>query len=159
MRAAHVLAGASLSLPPDSYIYSILDTDDRTSHLAAISSDDSLRVFDPETLQLVSGGLFERVHEGVTCVRTLKDNGATLATAGRDGWVQGWDERTGQKVFSLENGAEPSQKTKHNWSVVADKGSTLGTSSPYLALDCCPHNTTVAAGTELNSSQATVVIW
>lgn len=108
MRAAHVLAGASLSLPPDSYIYSILDTDDRTSNLAAISSDDSLRVFNPSTLQLVPGGVFEQVHKGVTCVRTLNDNGGTLATAGRDGWVHGWDTRTGQKVFSLKDGAEQS---------------------------------------------------
>lgn len=121
MRAAHVLAGASLSLPPDSYIYSVLDTDDRTSTLAAISSDDSLRVFNPETLQLVSGGLFEQVHEGVTCVRALSDNGGTLATAGRDGSVHGWDKRTGQKVFSLRDGAEQSLKPKHNWPVVADK--------------------------------------
>lgn len=106
MRAAHVLADASLSLPPDSYIYSILDTDDRASNLAAISSDDSLRIFNPDTLQLVPGGRFEKVHRGVTCARTLNDNGRTLATAGRDGLVHGWDERTGQKVFSLKDGAE-----------------------------------------------------
>lgn len=117
MRAAHVLAGASLSLPPDSYIYTILETDDRASNLAAISSDDSLRVFHPETLQLVSGGQFKKVHEGVTCVRTLNDNGRTLATAGRDGLLHGWDERTGQRVFSLKDGAEQSYlQSKHTWS-------------------------------------------
>lgn len=106
MRAAHVLADASLSLPPDSYIYSILDTNDRASNLAAISSDDSLRIFSPDTLQLVSGGTFEKVHRGVTCVRSLNDHGRTLATAGRDGLVHGWDQRTGQKVFSLGDGAK-----------------------------------------------------
>ena len=106
MRAAHVLASSSLALPPDSYIYSILDTKSIASNLAAISSDDSLRIFDPQTLQVVSGGIFEKVHEGLTCARALNDEGHALATAGRDGLVRGWDSRTGQKVFSLKDGAD-----------------------------------------------------
>ena len=121
MRAAHVLADASLSLPPDSYIYSILETNDRASTLAAISSDDSLRIFSPETLQLVSGGTLEKVHEGVTCVRALGDNGHALATAGRDGLVHGWDQRTGQKVFSLKDGVEQScSQSQRSWSEESD---------------------------------------
>jgi len=84
---AKQLASSGLSLPNDTYIYSLA----RTSTLcAAISSDDSLRYFDPTNLSLVH--TVAKAHQGITCLKATSD-GKGLVTAGRDGTVRCWDER------------------------------------------------------------------
>ncbi|KAG9762948.1 WD40 repeat-like protein, partial [Aureobasidium melanogenum] len=81
------LAYSGLSLPSDTYIYSLA----RTATLcAAISSDDSLRYFDPTNLSLAH--TVSKAHEGITCLKATSD-GKGLMTAGRDGVVKCWDER------------------------------------------------------------------
>lgn len=87
-------AASSLSLPPDSYIYSI-DASGSGS-FAAISSDDSLRVFDAGSLGLVSLVSAKTHDGGVTSLRTYRaGDHPLLTTAGRDGLVKLWDLRTG----------------------------------------------------------------
>ena len=88
------LASSSLSLPSGSYIYSILPLS-KSNGLAVISSDDSLRIFNRESLQLNSDGVLPNVHEGVTCVKNFDGGPDLVITAGRDGYVRTWDLRMG----------------------------------------------------------------
>ena len=87
---------SDLSLPPDSYIYSIVPSGDG---VAAISSDDSLRLVENEYLELLPDGVISRVHEGVTCLQGQDGNANGLITAGRDRFVRCWDRRTQSKVY------------------------------------------------------------
>lgn len=83
---------SSLSLPPDTYIFDIAAIPG-TAYLAAISSDDSLRIVDAATLNEVSHpkiGL--AVHAGVTRLHAIDQAGEVL-TAGRDGLAKLWDLR------------------------------------------------------------------
>lgn len=84
---AKQLTSSGLSLPDDTYIYSLART---TTLCAAISSDDSLRYFDPSNLSLVH--TVAKAHRGITCLKTTSD-GKGIITAGRDGTVRCWDER------------------------------------------------------------------
>ena len=103
MRFANLTTTSSLSLPPNTYIYQITPV---TTHLlAAISSDDSLRLIDPSTLQEItttSGGgggrgVLQNVHSGVTSLQAVHDDPNGLLTAGRDGMVCRYDLRIGMK--------------------------------------------------------------
>ncbi|MCJ1418563.1 hypothetical protein MMC32_004911 [Xylographa parallela] len=131
---ARPFATSSLSLPTNSYIYCIKAVG---RSLAAISSDDSLRVFDPVTLQVSADRVFQNAHTGIVCLENVGDEIESLVTAGRDGYVRCWDLRSGKKTVELK-----------------DEKST-----PFLSLAIAPGGTAVAAGTELTHSQATVQIW
>lgn len=104
MKSATLVSGSSLSLPADSYVYKILQTKHQIGALAAISSDDSLRIFDPEMLQLKAGGLFNKTHEGITCLETFDADPHCVLTAGRDGAGRCWDLRSGRKTFEVNDG-------------------------------------------------------
>ena len=103
---------ADLGLPPNSYIYKILSTSPRqdpltymnTDQLAVISSDDSLRFFDPATLQVLSDGIVKDVNKGITCLERVDDaEGNMVATAGRDGLINFWDKRSRGKVMAIHS--------------------------------------------------------
>ncbi|KAF2651837.1 WD40 repeat-like protein [Lophiostoma macrostomum CBS 122681] len=103
---------SGLGLPPNSYIYKLISTSPRhdpysysqTDQLAAISSDDSLRIFDPATLNIVPNGIINAVNESVTCLERADDPASNLiATAGRDGYIHIWDKRTQQKALRIES--------------------------------------------------------
>ena len=104
MRNATLTTTSSLSLPTDSYIYKIVQVNN--SLLAAISSDDSLRLLQLETLQEIGGGVVEKVHAGVTCLQVVDhDPNGLLMTAGRDAVVRSYDLRTGgQETLQLGDG-------------------------------------------------------
>lgn len=92
-------------LPAGAYIYSIIPLHPAkagsAASLAAIASDNSLRLFDCATLQPFDSVRLQ--HEGVTCLRRWgraeadadHAGGADMLTAGRDGVVRGWDLRAG----------------------------------------------------------------
>ncbi len=105
------ISTSTLSLPPNSYIYKILSTAaqqdpfsySKTSQLAIISSDDSLRYIDASTLQTLPDGIVKSVNEKVTCLERVDATGNVLATAGRDGLVNFWDTRTRRKVAGVQS--------------------------------------------------------
>ncbi|KAJ5624925.1 hypothetical protein N7510_001234 [Penicillium lagena] len=132
------IAASSLSLPTDSYIYSL--TPAAPGSFAAISSDDSLRVLDAANLDRGSV-IARKTHDGgVTALRTYSSGDAQLlATAGRDGRVRLWDARAGNGSAVVEM-----ETVKH---------------APVLSVACNAETTTVVAGTELVSSQAVVAFW
>ncbi|PWY80497.1 WD40 repeat-like protein [Aspergillus heteromorphus CBS 117.55] len=129
-------ASSSLSLARGHYIYSI--TPSSPALFAAISSDDSLRVFDSNTLNHASVAA-TNIHEGVTLLKTYDAGQQLLSTAGRDGKVKLWDLRGGKSSAVLE--LETSQQ------------------APVLSIACCPETNSIVAGTELTSYQATVAFW
>lgn len=109
-------SSSSLSLPQGSYIYSLCRNGDGA--LAVISSDDSLRSFDRQTLQLLPDGVIADTHSssqgGVTCLCEVGAGNAgrdgLMATAGRDGFVKLWDSRTARSdpVASFSTGTSRS---------------------------------------------------
>lgn len=96
MRLAQSMKSSSLLLPEGTYIYKL---EPAGSNLAIISSDDSLKIFDPETLEL--SATIKTFHDGVTC---LESTDGLLFTAGSDGHIRGWDSRTGGKSMEIRNG-------------------------------------------------------
>lgn len=109
MATATLQTSSSLFLPPDSYIYKLQPVN-TGALIAAISSDDSLRVFDLGTLAKQSTSVvgpdhaLKDVHTGVTCLEAFgaqqKD---CVLTAGRDGFVRGWDLRSGKRILELKD--------------------------------------------------------
>jgi WD40 repeat protein len=87
---------------PAPYVYSILPVYEA---VAAISSDDSLRLFDPHTLEASPKNDFKNIHDGVTGLQKFAENGDTVVTCGRDGLVKCWDHRVGKNVLGFGGGA------------------------------------------------------
>lgn len=103
MKTADLLASSS-PLPEDIWINRLLLTSDNAT-LAATSSDNVLRTFDPTTLQLAAR--IDNLHDGVTCLKPLHADPACFLTAGRDAVVRCWDSRTGKAALELGNGTYP----------------------------------------------------
>jgi hypothetical protein len=94
-----------ISDPLETYIYDFVPV---PSGLAAISSDDSLRFFDPTNLDAGPVNSVRRVNADVTCMKVLGSGefgeGSIVCTAGRDGKVVMLDSRTGAKVGEVTSG-------------------------------------------------------
>lgn len=113
LQNASQLSQSDLGLPSNSYIYKIISTAPRqdpltygrTDQLAAIASDDSLRFFDPATLNVLPNGVVKSVNEKVTCLERGNDQQSNLvATAGRDGLIRFWDKRNpGKSVAEIQS--------------------------------------------------------
>jgi WD40 repeat protein len=103
MHTLKATAASSLSLPAENYIYTIARS--APGSFAAISSDDSLRVFDAATLDRVSV-ISNKTHDaGVTSLRSYAaGESQLLATGGREGKVKLWDVRAGNAVVEVETG-------------------------------------------------------
>ncbi|RAO67880.1 uncharacterized protein BHQ10_003892 [Talaromyces amestolkiae] len=150
MHTLQATASSSLSLPSGTYIYAIAATTPSSSsgthsqQFAAISSDDSLRLFDGHSLQPTTV-LSAKSHDGgVTALKEysgIGPQGSLLATAGRDGAVRLWDARAGE----LSQRAIVEMRVEKN--------------IPILSLACDPGSHIVVAGTELEAYQATVALW
>ncbi|KAL4787467.1 WD40-repeat-containing domain protein [Aspergillus varians] len=127
---------SSLSLAEDNYIYSIVPSS--RTEFAAISSDDSLRVFDANQLSHTSL-VANNTHDGVTSLRTYDASNQLVITGGRDGKVKLWDLRN-----------------RKNSAVLAVESSNQ---APVLSIASCSGTNNIVAGTELFSHQAIVAFW
>jgi hypothetical protein len=94
-----------ISEPKDTYIYDITRCH---AGLAAISSDDSLRLFDPLALSGPPLNSIRRVNTDVTCLKAINSSAEgdalIVCTAGRDGRVCLLDPRTGQRIGEVRVG-------------------------------------------------------
>ncbi|KAL8682967.1 MAG: hypothetical protein Q9186_001046 [Xanthomendoza sp. 1 TL-2023] len=97
MKTARSVA-TSASLRPDTYIYHILPVNTK---LVSISSDDSLRVIDPHTLNLNES--IHGIHDGLSCLGSYRDQ--DVLTAGRDGLVKCIDLRSQDRRVHLSEGS------------------------------------------------------
>lgn len=120
-------ASSSLHTLPGTYIYSVIRSS--ADALAAISSDDLVRLFSPTTLEPTAS---IAVPAGVTCVRRVDNN--ILATASRSGEVALWDTRTRAQA------------------------GTFRASAPVLSLDVQAERGAIAAGLE-GERTAGVLLW
>lgn len=107
MHTLNATASSSLSLPTENYIYTITAASPGSS-FAAISSDDSLRVFDAANIQRVSVVATKTHADGVTALEPY-DQGQgqqLLVTGGRDGKAKVWDLRSGKgnAVVEMDTG-------------------------------------------------------
>ncbi|CAI7657631.1 hypothetical protein N7533_005912 [Penicillium manginii] len=136
MPTLKAIAASTLSLPAENYIYSI--TASAPGSFAAISSDDSLRVFDAANIDHVSVVSHKTHDGGVTSLRSFPTGDSQLlATGGREGTVKLWDVRAGNTVLEME----------------------MPRQNAVLSLACSPETNTIVAGSELVSSQAIVAFW
>lgn len=88
-----------ITTPENTYVYNIIPC---ASGIAAISSDDSLRLLDPLALSGQPLNSIRRVNTDVTCLTAA--DGSVVATAGRDGRVCLVDLRTGERVGEVRSG-------------------------------------------------------
>lgn len=88
------------TLQSSTYIYDIILTG---AGLAAISSDDSLRLLDPLRLEGTPLNSVRQVNRDVTCLKALDEDGI-VATGGRDGKVVITDLRSGKRVGEVSSG-------------------------------------------------------
>jgi SEL1 protein len=105
MYALSTTSSFHVSDPASTYIYDITPV---SGGLAAISSDDSLRFFDPANLDAGPVNSVRRVNTDVTCMKALGGgelgNGSIVCTAGRDGRVAMVDPRSSAKVGEVASG-------------------------------------------------------
>jgi hypothetical protein len=140
---------SNLPILKDSYVYSIGTTaaqDDvqydtfqsisQSDRLVVISSDDSLLILDPETLNTVPNGKISGANKSITCLKRFAATGQqcnVFLTAGRDGAVRGWDLRSSKAVLKFQCPQGPRETVP----------------APISALDSNFESHSIAAGTEL----------
>ncbi|GAM82281.1 hypothetical protein ANO11243_002600 [Dothideomycetidae sp. 11243] len=86
---ASLTTGSALSLPSDTYIYSLARLQSSSNSAACIASPSSLVLFDSNSLSAVHH--IRKCH--TDSVTALVSAGSRFATAGRDGLVKLWDDR------------------------------------------------------------------
>ena len=154
MGTGTLLRVSDLSLPLGSFIYTVLPIG---GPLAAISSDDSLRIFDQASLGLVQA--IEKAHEGITCLEYLSGTANTLClTAGRDAAVRCWDTRLGNKTLQLRHGMRSLSASSIFWISMVQRSSSSADASTAL-LSLAAAGNLIAVGSELSQSQASVTVW
>lgn len=134
MHTLKATAASSLGLPAENYIYSIAAS--APGSFAAISSDDSLRVFDAADLNCVSV-ISPKTHDkGVTSLRSYAaGESQLLATGGREGTVKLWDVRAGRAVVEMETGESVLRFLARFWAYFPLSGFEL-LCSPIWCLGC-----------------------
>jgi len=94
-----------ISDPKDTYIYDIVPV---AAGLAAISSDNCLRLLDPLALDKTPVNTIRKAHADITCLKavntTTEGDASIVCTAGRDGRVCMYDPRSGSKVGEVRAG-------------------------------------------------------
>jgi len=104
MYLLNVTSAFHIPSPTGTYVYDIVPIS-ASSALAAISSDDCLRILDSSTLQVKS--LIKNSGKEVTCLKSFGGEGdSVIAVGGRDGKVGLWDFRlgSGSKVGEVRSG-------------------------------------------------------
>ncbi|KAI1752165.1 WD40-repeat-containing domain protein [Xylaria castorea] len=126
-------------IPTREEVY-VLDIIPFTSGPATISSDQKLSLFNP--LSLKTGPTVNLVtnHGNITCARAFDPANSVVSTAGENGTVSLWDLR--QDAHQAE----------------VARFTTEG-QAPVLSVACSNTGYSVAAGTELQNHQASIIIW
>ncbi|CAK7263474.1 hypothetical protein SEPCBS57363_000577 [Sporothrix epigloea] len=134
------LAGADQYKFPGATIPYVLDLIPLASGLASISTDGIISLFDPSRVGAGPKCVHKTSHINLTTARAYDPAGSVLATTGENGAVSLWDLR------DSTTGARTSVQV-----------GSCGASAISLACDLTTQS--VAVGTELVDSQASIVIW
>lgn len=109
--------------------------------LAAISSDQTLSLFDPLRLGQGPQRTLRTAHGNITCARAFDASGSVVCTAGENGTVSLWDLR-------LDGPG------------AAQVAAPAGGDAPIVSLACsAASGSAIAAGTEYASHQASILVW
>ncbi|KAI0844137.1 WD40 repeat-like protein [Daldinia vernicosa] len=117
----------------------VLDIIPLTAGPATISSDQKLSLFNPTGLKAGPQLSLLTRHGNITCAKAYDAGSAIVCTAGEDGSVSMWDLRQDARQ------AEVARLVDNRVSV--------------LSLACSSAGFSVAAGTELQDHQASILIW
>ncbi|KAI2783771.1 WD40 repeat-like protein [Daldinia loculata] len=117
----------------------VLDIIPLTAGPATISSDQKLSLFNPTNLKVGPQLNLLTRHGNITCAKAYDAGSAIVCTAGEDGSVSMWDLRQDARQ------AEVARLTDNRVSV--------------LSLACSSAGFSVAAGTELQDHQASILMW
>lgn len=104
-------------------------------------------------------------HEGgITSLQTAQNLGGVvkdcLISSGKDGSVKVWDERTNSHSIKSEYHllyVIIGYLTTHSWSLLLV--TNLGKAQALLCCDVSPDGLTVAAGTEMQGEEASILYW
>ncbi|KAI1170807.1 WD40-repeat-containing domain protein [Nemania sp. FL0916] len=126
-------------IPTREEVY-ILDIIPFTTGPATISSNQKLSVFNPSNLRCGPTIDILTNHGNITCARAYDAANSAVCTAGENGTISLWDLR--QDVRQ----AQVARFTTEN-------------ETPVLSVACSSAGFSVAAGTELQNHQASIMIW
>lgn len=126
--------------------------------LAAISSDQNLTLFDPMRLSQGPLKTIRTPHGNVTCARAFDDSSSIVCTAGENGTVSLWDLRL--------DGSKAQIAAPTGWYLITllscnctDRRRNTGSGDPLISLACSLSGNAIAAGTETETHQASILIW
>lgn len=91
----------AIEQPSGVYVYDLAPV---VGGIVSISSDDTLRLFDPSSLHLGSLYTIPKVNSEITCLKTLDEQSSIVCTAGRDGKVNILDLRQRQQIAEIRTG-------------------------------------------------------
>jgi WD40 repeat protein len=91
----------AIEQPSGTYVYDIVPV---AGGIVSISSDDTVRLFDPSNLQQGPVYSVPKVNSEVTCLKALDHQGSIVCTAGRDGKVAILDLRQQSRVAQIGTG-------------------------------------------------------
>lgn len=91
----------AIEQPSGAYVYDIVPV---AGGIVSISSDDTLRLFDPSNLHRGPAYSVPKVNSEVTCLEALDQQGSIVCTAGRDGKVTILDLRQQLRVAQIGTG-------------------------------------------------------
>ncbi|ORY54849.1 WD domain-containing protein [Pseudomassariella vexata] len=104
---------------------------------ATISSDQQLCFFNPVNLRVGPVKSIQTSHGNITCAKPIDAGGSVVCTAGENGSISIWDLR--------QDSAEVARLTDNQ--------------VPILSLACSSGSFSLVAGTELQQSQSSILIW
>ncbi|KAJ8124972.1 hypothetical protein O1611_g8669 [Lasiodiplodia mahajangana] len=126
-------------IPTREEVY-VLDIIPFTSGPGTISSDQKLSLFNPSSLKTGPVTNLITNHGNITCARAFDEANSVVCTAGENGTISLWDLRQDARQ------AEVSRFTTED-------------RVPILSVACSNAGFSVAAGTELQNHQASIIIW
>ncbi len=95
-------ASSSMAIekPSGTYIYEIIEVADG---IVSISSDNTLRLINPLSLETEPLYTLPKIHTDVTCLRALDAGSSIVCTAGRDGKVRITDLRQKSRIAEMSS--------------------------------------------------------
>lgn len=124
--------------------------------LAAISSDQNLTLFDPMRLSQGPLKTIRTAHGNITCAKAFDESNSIICTAGENGTVSLWDLRLDGTKAQIA--APTGWYTIPSFHMLQLSGS-VGSDDPLISLACTLSGNAIAAGTETETHQASILIW
>lgn len=138
----------------------VLDIIPLSSGPVTISSDQALSAFNPAALSRGPVKSWQTNHGNITCAEGFDLGGAVVCTAGEDGSVSMWDLRLEEQQAQVARLTGACCGTSFFcMNIFRLILFNIDNSIPILSFACSSAGFSVVAGTELQHSQASILIW